>query len=413
MSRLGIMADDLTGAAEAAVACRRLGHRAVVATCPDALSPPSGGPAVLVVDTNTRHRPPEGAARAVRDCAARLTAAGCDLLCKKTDSTLRGNIAAELCALLDRRPRAALVYAPAFPAAGRTVRDGVLRVHGTPVAQTEFHDDPLSPVTDSSVPHMLREWGSHPVRSVGLDALRAGADLGSPGHIVVVDGEREQDLAMAARASRGPEFLHAGPSAFADHVARVSGLPRGQAPGDAPGGPWLVLSGSLNSVSLAQVRAAESAGACMLRLTPDQVFGPAPGQAAVEEMAARAARAWDEHRLVVLHTARHPADREAYRAAAAEHGLQPGPAAQQLTARLAATCARLLRRLGQGGVLAFGGETCRTLVDRLGVRRMEALREVVRGSGVLRAQNGLLLGTKSGGFGNEDFLEEFKTCCWE
>jgi uncharacterized protein YgbK (DUF1537 family) len=46
---------------------------------------------------------------------------------------------------------------------------------------------------------------------------------------------------------------------------------------------------------------------------------------------------------------------------------------------------------------------------------MEALREVVPGAGVLLAHGGprpLLLGTKSGGFGNEDFLEEFKQCCW-
>jgi uncharacterized protein YgbK (DUF1537 family) len=377
------------------------------------LASPSDNPPVLVVDTNTRHCPPARAARTARDCAERLTEAGCGVLHKKTDSTLRGNIAAELGALLDLWPRATLVYAPAFPAAGRTVRDGVLRVDGVPVAETAFADDPLSPVKESSVPRLLRRHSGHPVRLVTLQELRKGADLASPGHIVVVDGREESDLAAAARASRGERFLHAGPSAFADHVARVSALPPAPAPPEPVSAPWLVLSGSLNPVSLAQVRAAGRAGACLLRLGPDQVFGPDLTAGCMQEMAARVRRAWDEGRLVLLHTAVEPADRTAYAQGAARTGLDPPAASRRLTLRLAETCARLLLRLDRGGVLVFGGETCRALADRLGLRRLEALREVIRGSGVLRAEAGLLLATKSGGFGKEDFLEEFKRCCWE
>jgi uncharacterized protein YgbK (DUF1537 family) len=414
MAKLGILADDLTGAAEAAVACRRLGHRTLVSTEADGLRPCDE--AVAVLDTHTRHAPPAAAAHAVRNGAAALQEAGCNLLHKKTDSVLRGNIASELSALLDAAPTATLVYAPAFPGAGRTVREGVLRVHGVRVADTEFHDDPLSPVQESSVPALLRSGGHHPVRSVGLQELRSGADLRFPGGVVVVDGETEQDLACAARTARGEGFLYAGPSAFAEHVARAAGLPRGPAPLETVTGPWLVLSGSLNAVSLAQVRAAQRRGACLVRLGPERVYASAPATGWLTQAAARTGRAWDQGRLVVLHTALRSAERQEYLAAAARGGLDAAAAARQLTARLTQTGATLLERLARGGALAFGGETARALAERLGLRRMQAVREVVPGSGVLLGrptQRPLLLATKSGAFGNEDFLKEFKSCCWE
>ena len=42
------------------------------------------------------------------------------LVCKKLDSTLRGNVAAELSAALGAARRGRVVVAPAFPAASRT-----------------------------------------------------------------------------------------------------------------------------------------------------------------------------------------------------------------------------------------------------------------------------------------------------
>jgi uncharacterized protein YgbK (DUF1537 family) len=414
MSRLGILADDLTGAVEAAVACRRLGHRAVVMADPEAPAP--RGAAVVVLDTASRHAEPEEARRAVRNGAAALRKAGCSLLHKKTDSTLRGNIAAELGALLETAPERTLVYAPAFPAAGRVCRGGLLHVHGVPVAQTSFADDPLCPVTQSSVPKLLRRDGRFAVGRVSLKQLRAGADLKAPGRFVVVDGETDEDVARAARASRGAEFLHAGPSAFAEEVARTAGLPPQPRPQTQVDGPWLVLCGSLNEVSLAQVRAAMQTGAVSLKMSPQQVFCRAGDDASLSSEAGAVRRAWHQKRLALLLTTVHTEGRAEYLEHAAKLGLDAHRAARRLTEGVADLCARLMDRLGRGNVLVLGGETSRALADRLGVRSMEAVREVVRGAGVLQCRYGdrpLLLATKSGGFGNEDFLEEFKKCCWE
>ena len=111
-----ILADDLTGAADSAVAFARRGLSASVAWGDD---PP--GDAVLALDANSRRLSPDAAAachRALLQAHHREGAA----LFKKIDSTLRGQPAAELAATvqyLRARGRGALaIVAPAFPAAG-------------------------------------------------------------------------------------------------------------------------------------------------------------------------------------------------------------------------------------------------------------------------------------------------------
>ena len=75
--------------------------------------------------------------------------------------------------------------APAYPALGRTVRNGVLYVDGVAVAQSAFAHDALNPIRGSSVSAML------------------GPDL----PCTIFDGETDSDLREAARvilADRSP-----------------------------------------------------------------------------------------------------------------------------------------------------------------------------------------------------------------
>src|SRR5882762_6252805 len=90
----------------------------------------------LEIDTETRQQSDERARAVVRSIAMRAKESGVAHIYKKTDSTLRGPIAAEFRGLLDVWPELPLVYAPAYPALGRTVRSGVLYVDGRPVSET-------------------------------------------------------------------------------------------------------------------------------------------------------------------------------------------------------------------------------------------------------------------------------------
>jgi uncharacterized protein YgbK (DUF1537 family) len=123
-----LIADDLTGACDAAVHFAARGHRTVVSLDPrlDAC-----GADALAITTETRGLSPE-ALRAVFNGLSRadhriLWSA---LLFKKIDSTLRGNTGLEIGLAAEAFACDSALITPAFPAQGRTVVSGVLRVSG-------------------------------------------------------------------------------------------------------------------------------------------------------------------------------------------------------------------------------------------------------------------------------------------
>ena len=66
------------------------------------------------------------------------------------------------------------LLAPAFPAQGRTVVDGRLRVDGGPVDGTAISRDPTFPPTGASVPALLVVGGVRPIAVLPLATVRRG-----------------------------------------------------------------------------------------------------------------------------------------------------------------------------------------------------------------------------------------------
>ena len=121
MLERAIIADDLTGALDAAAPFAMRGISTVVAlnaaSLPAALA---SGARIIGVSTDSREVSAEAAQEAVRITIAALPV-GTALL-KKVDSRLKGNIAAEL----DAMPHTTSLVVPAIPAFGRWMRDGKL-----------------------------------------------------------------------------------------------------------------------------------------------------------------------------------------------------------------------------------------------------------------------------------------------
>src|SRR3954452_7185677 len=123
---VGLVADDLTGATDAAVQFAEEGWSAHV-LCSPAARPEivEGVPSLLAVVTGVRAAPDEeaaaGTARAVRGLLAR----GCDRLFVKIDSTMRGSVAGQVRGALSgwagTHPMTIVVLSPAFPDEGRAV----------------------------------------------------------------------------------------------------------------------------------------------------------------------------------------------------------------------------------------------------------------------------------------------------
>ena len=130
--RVRILADDLTGACDSAapfVACG-LGVRVWLGPTGRADEP------VQAFNTASRGLETRRAAQAVADAAAKLSGGNRTLWFKKVDSAGRGQIAAELRAAHESLRTRAILFAPSFPEAGRTVSGGVLHVQDAEGART-------------------------------------------------------------------------------------------------------------------------------------------------------------------------------------------------------------------------------------------------------------------------------------
>ncbi len=224
------IADDLTGALETGAKFAAHGFTVRVTTELSVSAPPCVQ--ALVIETETRHLAAGQAAHVVCEAASSASRFHPWLVYKKTDSTLRGNIAAEFRALQNVFPDRALTYAPAYPAMGRTVKDGRLLVWGTPVHETVFAADLWNPVHQSDLRSLL---GDLPVR--------------------VLDGDSNEDLRDAARlvlTSDTPQ-LAAGPAAFAEALAEYLASPEQTQRQWPPVSRCLVVNGSLHPASVEQI----------------------------------------------------------------------------------------------------------------------------------------------------------------
>lgn len=359
------LADDLSGALDAAAAFHHAGRRVrVVLDATQWESAPDDD--VVAVTTETRNAQPNPAARAVRAAIARGQAAGGKLLYKKIDSTLRGPVAAELAALADALPGARILFTPANPKVGRTVRSGVLFVRGVPVAETDFARDPVWPVRESAIAKLLGEVAAR---------------------VAIADAETESDLdAAVARVSReSGAWVAVGSGALAIAVAKAqrgaSSLPalerdaafeREQAGRSAVDGV-LLLGGSAHALNRAQAaELARAQGVAIHEIDPADI-GRAV-QAAAANLRAGASTA-----LV----------------------LPPVRMASNVALKAVTEAARrTVVDTGATRIFATGGETAFALCSALGVRSLEFLREIEPGL-ALAGAGALRLAVKPGGFGDE------------
>ena len=259
---VAIVADDLTGALDAAAPFAARGLSTRVAVRSAAAAPLSE---IVAVNAASRHLPAADAAEASARVGARLAASRPNLLFKKIDSTLRGQVVAETAALLRVCGRERALVAPAFPAQGRTVERGELRVRGVPLRDTTFACDARSPAP-----------------TLSLRALFAGLAADVP------DAATEEDMAALARGALAAAdgVLAVGSAGLARALADL--LPQRPLQARAAPGRIAVVVGSRAAEARRQADRLAAAGGALLHLPgpeegdPDSVAATLAARAAAE-----------------------------------------------------------------------------------------------------------------------------------
>lgn len=405
MVKLLIIADDFTGALDTGVQFAGRGAETVVVTNLSfdfkTLDPKVE---VLVMVTETRHLKAIEAYDIVYEISERALEAGISTIYKKTDSALRGNIGSELKALMDAAKVRNLPFIPAFPVLQRVTRKGIHFIEGIPVAESVFGKDPFEPILDSSVEKIIRNQTEVPVV---IQERENDYDMKDPG-IQVFDAETEADLQEIGKGL-GLERLRfsAGCAGFASTLADLLGINGPTHQGEKLEENLFIACGSVNPVTIRQLKTAREAGFPHVQLTPEQKLEGSwlEKDDSNEEIKRWIQMASGEKRFILdVNDPEGADDTEQYKVA---HGLTTENLRESISENFAAIMKRMLDGGLKATVLCTGGDTLMALMQVLGIYELIPIYELAPGVVATRfTYKGRTYNmiSKSGGIGDEDLL---------
>jgi uncharacterized protein YgbK (DUF1537 family) len=414
IKRLAIVADDLTGAIDTAGVFASAGMTAHVSLSNSTRSRHSDLE-VLCVNTGTRYVSATEAAARVREETQVLLSAGRTRLYKKVDSTLRGNVAAETAAILEASKAPCAFVAPAFPATGRTQRDGVLYVNGTPLANATEGQDKMGHPATSSIVELLRRQASLQCGLVPLADVESGEtaiatrieDLLADGcSIASMDAITTEHLRRidSVMANRFPTGLPVGSAGLASAIAhRVGGASTQPIPSPTfTPKPIMVVSGSLNAVSVRQ--------SDVLTALPEVKRIPMDTGPLVDSPE-RADLALD--RILSELQTTFAGGLNPFLTWVGPNPKQPPSNHRQHSRRLNTALSILMERVGSdvrdiGGLLLVGGDTTEAVLTGFGAHGISMRSEIMPGISIGEIVGGDANSTpviaKAGGFGDDEAL---------
>lgn len=152
---IAVVADDLTGAAELG----GIGLRYNLAVEVQTEFNPATNTDLLIINTDSRSKKESMATADTAAAMEQLVALQPEFIYKKIDSVLRGHVLPEIKAQLRTLNLKKALVVPANPNLGRTISQGTYFLHGVPIHESSFAQDPEFPVHSAQVINMVRPNG--------------------------------------------------------------------------------------------------------------------------------------------------------------------------------------------------------------------------------------------------------------
>ncbi|MBB5336952.1 four-carbon acid sugar kinase family protein [Pectinatus brassicae] len=207
MSRLAVIADDLTGANDTAVQFAKKNMSSYVKLNIDKLEDNDSD--VLIIDSDSRDLSAEQAYKKVKNISEKIYKQNISCVYKKIDSTLRGNIGAEIKAVADVFLPEIVIVAPAYPSNGRITVGGYHLLDGMLLEYTEIAHAPKTPVDKSYIPCIIRQQVDRKIGVLELKTINKGLAevrtqikkfIKQETNWIVCDAAKESDLQLVTEA---------------------------------------------------------------------------------------------------------------------------------------------------------------------------------------------------------------------
>lgn len=262
MSKVVIIADDLTGANATSVLLVRKGFKAITFLNLNKYNSREYED-LNVVSISTDSRGVEGqvAYNRVKDIVDFFEDEKVTLFSKRIDSTLRGNIGVEISAILDNLNDDTLaIVVPSFPTSGRVCIGGYLMVNQLPLEKTDVAKDPKTPIHTSSVVKLIGEQTDYKMGFIQLDQVLKGIETIKEGilsekkkgaRVIVIDATTDNDILKIAKAVKRADIkaISVDPGPFTAALAEE----HLEVPSGGPGQKVMLTVGSVSNLTRKQL----------------------------------------------------------------------------------------------------------------------------------------------------------------
>lgn len=403
---LGCVADDFTGASDAASFLQKAGmHPVLVNEVPESIEVPRNADAVVVA-LKSRTAPKEEAVEETMRAVKWLDSLGAEKFyfkyCSTFDSTKEGNIGPVSDAVMEYFHQPYTILCPALPVNGRTVKDGYLYVCGVPLSESPMKDHPLTPMRDSRIKNLIEAQSKYPaveipgdlVSGEGLKEFLREKEKKAEHFYVIPDYVDDKDGEKIVKLFGNMKFLTGGSGILeflgaylSDKAGRMTALERNDSPG-------VVFAGSCSVATLGQIEDYQSRGHASLKIDPLSLL---KGEQTKEEIAEFVQAHSNDEVLI-------------YSSDTADQIKEIQKMGREKIAGLIeetlSGAAAVLAEKGYGRIVVAGGETSGAVTKALGYDAFEIGPSVAPGVPIMTPlkNRNMKLVLKSGNFGQKDFF---------
>ena len=262
MSKVVVIADDLTGANATGVLLARQGFKAATFLNLSKYNKEENKDLnILSISTDSRAIDSDEAYEKVKNIVEFFKEDDVTLFSKRIDSTLRGNIGPEISAVLDNLNKETYaIVVPAFPSSGRVCIGGFLMVNQIPLEKTDVAKDPKTPVFTSRVVSLIEQQINKKVGFVELDKVLKGeetilksllSEIENGCKVIVVDATTDEDITKIAKAVKNYKLniVTVDPGPFTAAVAKEYL----EVPSVSPGQKVMLTVGSVSNLTRKQL----------------------------------------------------------------------------------------------------------------------------------------------------------------
>ncbi len=365
--KLALIADDFTGANDLALQLIKYGIKVITTTKISSL----GKNEVEVITSESRNIDEKLAREKVGEIVEKFQENTYDKFFKKIDSTLRGNVRAEVEVLRKMVGNETIAYVVPFPSVGRIVKEGLHYVNGLEIHKSIFGQDPICPVKTSKIkdyfPGRLIEL--HEIRSGKLtEILKEAKEID-----LIFEGEEEKDIDIIGKAlvESGKDKHVVGSSRIMESLLKYWNYSKNKV---------LVVAGSCNDVNLEQVKT-------FVEKNKFRIFDYKIGEFLVESGCGKD---------IILRSIREKKEMiEDLKIRSS----------RDIKGELVEVAIEIIKKEGIKKIISSGGDISMELMERLGLDTFEVTNYIEAGISYGRSGEYEFI-TKPGGFGSESIYEK-------